>query len=121
MSKDIRASLNKAFQDVNNYPYGFSRSGDFSIKESQLLENNGTWLAALADGVITPETDEEQRVLSVIGGSEKPESSLEKVWIKYQSRINRPHVGALSARTVISEEDEPDSDEEPAELDELED
>lgn len=113
MSQDVRASLNKAFQDYRNYPYGFSRSGDFSIKESQLLEKNGTWLAALADGLLKPETEQEQHLLLVIGGECAPESLLEKVWMKYQSRINRPHVGALSAKTVASEED----DDEPLDLD----
>ncbi len=115
MSKEIRSSFNKAFQDFKNYPYGFSRSGDFSIKESQVLESNGVWLAALADGKVEPESEEERRLISVIVGDQLPESTLERVWIKYQKRISRPHVGALSSRGISSDDD--GDDDEPLDLD----
>ncbi len=110
MSKEIRSSFNKSFQDFKHYPYGFSRSGDFSIKETQLLESNGVWLAALADGRITPESEEETRLLQVIGGVLPPDSALEKVWMKYQKRINRPHVGALSSKNVVNSDDNEDDE-----------
>ena len=103
MSEDVRVALKKRFQDFRNYPYGFSRSGDFSIKESQLLEQHGRLMAALADGILIPENEEETRLLSVIRGEIEPLSAVESVWMKYQKRINRPHVRALSAKNDTSD------------------
>ncbi|GGA85644.1 UPF0438 protein [Neiella marina] len=108
MSQEMRTTLKKRFQDFRNYPYGFSRSGDFSLKESQVLEQHGKLAAALADDLITPETDEEQRLQAVIRGELSAESILEKVWMKYQKRINRPHVSALSAKAARADDDDDD-------------
>ena len=119
MSGEIRATFNKVFKDFKNYPYGFSRSGDFSIKESQLLEKNGRWMAALADATISPESEQEQRLVAVIRGELTPSTDVEKVWMKYQKRINRPHVSALSTRTVAREDDDDDVD--PVDLEDDED
>ena len=55
--------VGKLFVDKKNYPYGFARSGDFSISESKLLQSTGGLFAALVDGHITPENDEEQSYL----------------------------------------------------------
>ncbi|MBW8191017.1 DUF413 domain-containing protein [Neiella marina] len=106
MSEQMRTSLQKRFQDFRNYPYGFSRSGDFSLKESQVLEQYGRLAAALADDLITPETEEEKRLQAVIRSELEPESALERVWMKYQKRINRPHVRALSAKSPSTEGDD---------------
>lgn len=108
MSQQIRATLQKRFQDFRNYPYGFSRSGDFSLKESQTLEQYGRLAAALADDLIAPETEQETRLQAVIRGELEAESPLEKVWMKYQKRINRPHVRALSAKSTSDDSDDDD-------------
>lgn len=96
MAKLTRDSLVKRlFSDTKNYPYGFSRSGDFSINESKALAQNGSLVAALVDGQIPPETSEDHDLLAAAFGNKEPESITEKAWVKYQKRINRPKLGSI--------------------------
>ena len=60
------------FFDNKNYPRGFSRHGDFTIKEAQLLERHGYAFNELDLG------------------KREPQSEAERVWIKYMARIKRP-------------------------------
>jgi uncharacterized protein YifE (UPF0438 family) len=43
--------INRPFNDFKNYPNGFSRSGDFSLKQSQIIEDYGNTFLALQDGI----------------------------------------------------------------------
>ena len=101
----------KPFADKKTYPYGFARSGDFSINESKLLQGYGSWFAALVDGKITPGNDEEQAYLESALGHREPATSQEKAWLKYQARINRPKTASIygskrpSAEEVDDDED----------------
>ncbi|AFV84035.1 DUF413 domain-containing protein [Alteromonas mediterranea] len=101
----------KPFADKKNYPYGFARSGDFSINESKLLQGYGSLFAALVDGKITPGNDEEQAYLESALGHREPATSQEKAWLKYQARINRPKTASIygskrpSAEEVDDDED----------------
>ena len=101
----------KPFIDKKNYPYGFARSGDFSINESKLLQGYGSLFAALVDGKITPGNDEEQAYLESALGHREPATSQEKAWLKYQARINRPKTASIygskrpSAEEVDDDED----------------
>jgi len=96
MTNESRESLvKKPFMDKRNYPYGFARSGDFSIKEAKILSESGSVIAALVDGKIAPETDQDIRYIAVAHGQVEPESSEEKVWLKYQKRINRPKAASI--------------------------
>ncbi|MGS2721809.1 DUF413 domain-containing protein [Paraglaciecola aestuariivivens] len=106
-----RESLNKRiFSDAKNYPYGFSRSGDFSISESKALAQYGCLIAALVDGQIEPETEEDQNLLAAAFGKKEPEGATEKAWVKYQKRINRPKLGSFYGRhKPISVDDDDDS------------
>ncbi|GAB2677167.1 DUF413 domain-containing protein [Aliiglaciecola sp. 3_MG-2023] len=96
MANITRDSLVKrVFTDVKNYPYGFSRSGDFSINESKALSQYGALYAALVDGVISPETHEDQHFVESAFGKVEPETVSERAWLKYQKRINRPKLGSI--------------------------
>lgn len=96
MANVTRDSLVKrVFSDVKNYPYGFSRSGDFSINESKALSQYGCLIAALVDGVISPENDEDTGYLEAAFGKKEPGSIAERAWVKYQKRINRPKMGSI--------------------------
>ncbi|MBR9897943.1 MAG: DUF413 domain-containing protein [Gammaproteobacteria bacterium] len=101
----------KPFADKKNYPYGFARSGDFSINESNLLQAHGSLFAALVDGKITPENDEEQAYLESALGHRDPATPQEKAWLKYQSRINRPKTASIygSKKTVVEDVDYDDN------------
>ncbi|RUO63507.1 DUF413 domain-containing protein [Pseudidiomarina insulisalsae] len=94
----------KAFNDFKNYPYGFARSGDFSIRESDLLQQHGSLIAALINGEIEPMSAEEQSLLAVARGEKAAESAVEKAWSKYQARINRPKVGSMYGRSRYADD-----------------
>jgi uncharacterized protein YifE (UPF0438 family) len=90
MAKLTRESLiTRVFSDPKNFPYGFSRSGDFTIIESKTLSQYGCLIAALVDGHIEPSNAEERDLLEAAFGNKEPETLCEKVWVKYQKRINR--------------------------------
>ena len=63
-------SVTRRFFDDKNYPRGFSRHGDYTIKESQVLEQYGQAFKALDLGEHAAET------------------FFEKTWNKYRTRIN---------------------------------
>lgn len=96
MAKLTRDALNKRiFSDAKNYPYGFSRSGDFSISESKALSQYGCLIAALVDGQIEPQTSEDDELLAAAFGQKEPGNVAERAWVKYQKRINRPKLGSI--------------------------
>lgn len=112
MADVSRESLAKRqFIDRKNYPYGFSRSGDFSINESKALTQHGSLIAALVDGLLTPENQFEQDLLSAAHGQKTPTTSAEKAWVKYQTRINRPKTGSIyGAKTASTDDEDEDTD-----------
>ncbi len=108
MAKQTRESLLRTpFNDYKNYPYGFSRSGDFSIKEAQALHKYGNLICGLLDGVVEPANSEDENLLEVALGNRSPSSSAEKAWVRYQSRINRPKAASIYGRKAgAMDEDE---------------
>ena len=100
--------VGKLFVDKKNYPYGFARSGDFSISESKLLQAKGCLFAALVDGHITPKNDEEQSYLESALGHREPATPQERVWLKYQRRINRPKAASIygSQKPILEDGDD---------------
>ncbi|AWL13236.1 UPF0438 protein [Saliniradius amylolyticus] len=111
--------LQRKYADPTYYPYGFSRSGDFSIKESQLLSDYGCLISALLTGQVTAETEEDQQLLAVARGEQAPCTPVEKVWFKYQQRIHRPRYGSIYGSKTRTDSDGSDiiDDDEPLELD----
>lgn len=97
--------LRKPFNDFRNYPYGFSRSGDFSIRESDALLHYGCLITALAAGELKPETEEDKALLAVATGQKEAETPVEKAWAKYMKRINRPKVGSMYGRSKVVDDD----------------
>lgn len=97
--------LRKPFNDFRNYPYGFSRSGDFSIRESDALLHYGCLITAMLNGDYAPESKEDKSLLAVAKGEQAPETAVEKAWMKYQARINRPKVGSMYGRSKVVDDD----------------
>ncbi|MGM0480369.1 MAG: DUF413 domain-containing protein [Pseudomonadota bacterium] len=87
--------LKKPFNDFRHYPYGFSRSGDFSIKESDALSLYGGLIAALLKGDYLPENQHDLELLAAAKGERAPVNTVEKAWAKYQARIHRPKVASM--------------------------
>ncbi len=100
--------INRPFADKKHYPYGFARSGDFSISESKLLQAHGSLFAALVDGKIEPSSDVEINYLNAALGQCEPQTPQAKAWIKYQNRINRPKAASIygSKRAVTEDADD---------------
>ena len=102
--------LNRAFSDPKNYPYGFSRSGDFSITESKALAQYGCLVAALLDGQIESGCEEDAGLMESAYGRKDPQTAAEKAWVKYQKRINRPKPGTIYGCRPIPVDDNADDD-----------
>ena len=79
---DIRVPA-KQFIDRQHFPYGFRKSGDFSIPEADVLSAYGKTLAGLESGELSPENAEEQHFIAVLKGEQQASSLLEKAWLKY--------------------------------------
>lgn len=82
-------SVTRRFFDDKNYPRGFSRHGDYTIRESQTLEQFGQACLALESGERKPKTAEEKQFVAVIKGEQAPETFLEKVWVKYRTLTSK--------------------------------
>jgi uncharacterized protein YifE (UPF0438 family) len=78
----IRVST-KPFIDRQKFPYGFKKSGDFSISEAELLSAFGRTLLALESGELTPENEEEEHFVAFISGRVEATSPVERAWAKY--------------------------------------
>ncbi|MBU3024041.1 DUF413 domain-containing protein [Aestuariibacter sp. A3R04] len=102
------ALLKRPFNDRKNYPYGFARSGDFSIKEAKILTESGSVIAALVDGILAPESEQDMRYIKVAHGQLEATTPEEKVWLKYQKRINRPKAASIygSKKVAVIESDD---------------
>lgn len=99
--------------DNKHYPRGFSRHGDFTIKEAQLLERHGYAFNELYLGKREPVTEEEKLFVAVCRGEREPVTEAERVWSKYMTRIKRPkrfHTLSGGKPQVEGAEDYTDSD-----------
>lgn len=103
--------LRKTFSDPKNYPYGFSRSGDFSIAESKALNEYGCLIAALVDGQLEPQSEEDKSILAAAHGIIDPKDTMQRAWLKYQKRINRPKTGSIYGTKKVLNENIEDDDE----------
>ena len=66
--------------DNKHYPRGFSRHGDFTIKEAQLLERHGFAFNELDLSKREPATEEERLFIEVCRGVREPQTEAERVW-----------------------------------------
>lgn len=120
MTKVTRESvIKRVFSDPKNYPYGFSRSGDFSINESKALAQYGSLIAALVDGQLAPENDEDKGFIEAAFNEKEPETAAERAWVKYQKRINRPKLGSICGhkKAELSDDNEAIADDSEIEID----
>ena len=59
----------------------------FSGSEIEILEEHGARLERLADGRRPPSNEAGRRFVEVANGRCPPETAFEKVWMKYQQRL----------------------------------
>lgn len=79
----------RRFFDNKNYPRGFSRQGDYTIRESQLLEKYGEACLALELGERDPITEEEKQFVAMIKAERQATSPIERAWVKYRTKISQ--------------------------------
>jgi len=80
------------YSDTKNFPWGFSKSGDFTIAQSDILQKYGKVLLALENKEKAPLTPEEKRFIAVCSGKKTASSPLELAWMKYRSLTGRKNV-----------------------------
>ncbi len=80
----------RKFYDETNYPRGLKRSGDFTLKEADLLEQYGVALKELANGTRLPADDTERQFVNVCQNKIEAQSCVEKAWLKYQNKTLTP-------------------------------
>ena len=81
-------TVTRRFFDDKNYPRGFARHGDYTIKEAQILEQYGQAFRALDLAEREPQTEEEIAFVAVCRGEREAQTPFEKAWQKYRNCIN---------------------------------
>jgi uncharacterized protein YifE (UPF0438 family) len=79
----------KIFRDPINFPYGFVRSGEFTIEQARLLERCGEVYQALDAGTRQPQGDQEREFVAFCRGERDANSLHERVWKRYQDKVKR--------------------------------
>ena len=80
------------FYDDTNYPRGFAKHGDFTIKEADALHLYGRAMQQLALGKIKPESEDEKHFIKVCQGQAEATTYLERLWEKYQFSISHKNI-----------------------------
>ncbi|WP_432455574.1 DUF413 domain-containing protein [Agarivorans sp. QJM3NY_29] len=78
----------KRFYDDQKFKRGFSKSGNFTLLEAELLSLYGETMKAINSGELLPESNQEQRFLLVCSQQLEASTKLEKVWLKYKTLTN---------------------------------
>lgn len=89
---------NKFYDDVH-FPHGFSRSGKFSIKESEQLMQVGRRLWDLEQGFVSPENQVEEGFVHMCKSGYEPETKIERLWVKYKEAIKTKSFHTLNGST----------------------
>lgn len=102
--------LSKRYYDKKKYPYGFSRSGDFTKQEADILETKGSYFKALEEGVVTDLSEEDIRIIKVFRGELEAQNLEERTWLKYSSSNKRKQIWLMerekNSRTLEVDEEE---------------
>lgn len=102
--------LGRMFHDPKNFPYGFARSGEFSINEAKALQQYGSLIEALVSGSLKASNDEDKSLLAAATGKQEPATVAEKAWSKYLARINRAKTGSIYGGKSAAAMNDDDSD-----------
>lgn len=81
----------KFFDDLN-FPRGFGRSGFFTIKEAELMENSGRTMKGLFEGILVAQNEDQKKFIDEVNGRLELESKYALCWVKYLQKINNKDV-----------------------------
>lgn len=73
----------RQFYDDQNFPRGFSRSGNFTLLEASILEQHGVVLKGLYNKTLEPQNEIQEQFFAVVSGNQEPTNAIERAWIKY--------------------------------------
>lgn len=90
MSEESFRFGQKRFFDDKNFPRGFSKSGEFTLSEAEILSLYGDTMLAFEAGQLEPETAEEKHFIKVLKHPNKANTKLEHVWVKYTKLTREP-------------------------------
>ena len=76
------------FYDDVHFPRGFSKSGDFTIADAELLSCVGKRLFMLEQGLTIPENQVEEKFTFLCKSEAEGETKIELLWQKYK-RLTR--------------------------------
>lgn len=76
------------FYDDVHFPRGFSKSGDFTIADAELLSSVGKRLLMLEQGIVTPENQVEEQFVFLCKSEAEGQTKIELLWQKYK-RLTR--------------------------------
>ena len=85
----------KPFNDFQHFARGIRRSGDFTINESNLLEQCGTAMMELYKGTRKPKTPEEKEFVKQISSDDVITDRNAKIFKKYLQVIQPRHLHRL--------------------------
>ncbi|TQV85559.1 DUF413 domain-containing protein [Aliikangiella coralliicola] len=75
--------LSKRFYDSKKFPYGFSRSGVFSVTQSEILESKGNLLQALINNQVIDPDEKDLAFVNAIRHGNINFNLETLVWFKY--------------------------------------
>ena len=93
----------KPFNDFTHFARGIRRSGDFTIKESNLLEECGTAMMELYKGTRKPKTEEEKVFVEQLTSDEVITDKNAKIFKKYLQVIQPRHLHRLCSNGTDEE------------------
>lgn len=100
----------RRFWGGSYFPYGLSRSGEFTFEQVRLLENHFYAYEALAKGERSPVTPAESDFVSFCLGNKDAESNHEKAWKLFCEKTSRSQMSfTLGAPAVSSDDSDADS------------
>ncbi|MDO5351740.1 MAG: DUF413 domain-containing protein [Succinatimonas sp.] len=85
----------KPFNDFQHFARGIRRSGDFTIKESEILEKCGSAMMDLYNGVREPADEAEKVFVEQIKSEEVITDQKTKIFKKYLNVIKPRHLHRL--------------------------
>ena len=85
----------KRFNDLQHFPRGIRRSGNFTVSESDLLERHGHAMMELYQGKREPKDDVEAVFVERVKADDAAGNPFAKVWLKYIKVIGPRRVHRL--------------------------
>jgi uncharacterized protein YifE (UPF0438 family) len=75
--------LSREFSDNSSFPYGIARSGDFTIRQSEILNTKGALISALIKNEVLDPNSEDRRLKKSILANGSGQDEIAATWLMY--------------------------------------